>query len=202
MNDHENTGKPALARADLTFCTILKTEGEIPALDARNLDRLVNKWDRNSQVTRPWCGWLQKRCNLVSWQPHWFHLSACDDGMRSGCAVITYHSDVKGERRLLIESVRREAWLDSGDSIAFSVGVVQSCSGKGASIQNGLLRWSGRGKRVQLRAASSVEAACFCICLLRILHPDRTLPTMTMAANTPKRLLRTLFEAVAPSQEC
>lgn len=179
--DGDNATEYAAKRIDPMYSALLETEGETPSLFSKNLDRLIRKWNGNGQATRPWCGWLQKRSNLVAWHPHWFHLCPCDDDMQS--AVLTYYSDVKGERRLYIENVRREPWLDSGDSIAFSVGLVQPSSA----------RWSSRSKRVQLRAGSPVEAACFLLCLLRILYPDRTLPTMLMAAKTPTRLLRTLF---------
>jgi hypothetical protein len=184
---------------EINLRNVLETSDDPCAIPSKNLERLMHKWDRMGQETpRPWCGWLRKCNHLVSWQPHWFHLQDLDptiDGLRSQCAVLMYHSDAKGERRLFVEDIRREPWMDSGDSVAFSVRIIptQTTCTSSRSGGDGWLRRTAGGRRLHLRAASAVEAACFLICLLRILSPNRTLPTMLDAAKTPSRLLRTLL---------
>jgi hypothetical protein len=179
---------------------IAKSKSCLDVLQSEKLEQLVEKWDPFTQeASRPWCGWLRKCSNYISWQPHWFQLNSPDlkeHSLPCCCAVLSYHSDSKGERRLFVQDVRRETWLDSGDSIAFSVGVIETVATDQISNRNSGRNLLGRvmgGRRVQLRAATAVEAVVLLICLLRILHPDRMMPTMLEAVKAPKRILQTLI---------
>ena len=116
--------------------------------------------------------------------------------------MLVYQSNGKGEVALYIENVRRERWLESGDGVAFSIGLIQPPAECGIDMAADerlaadipfVLRWACSGRRkMHLMANSNLDAVAFLISLRRILHPGSALPTPHEAVNFPTRALRTL----------
>jgi hypothetical protein len=158
-------------------------------------------------VCMAWCGWLQKQGQIAGWHSRWFKLRLPHpdlDGKWVGsarCAVLIYYSDGKGEVPLYIKDVRRERWHESGDGVAFSVGLIQPPADRGSELESqekpsadfsAFLRWARGRRRVRLMAMSILEAVGFVISLHRVLRPESALPTSQEAVHFPARTLRKL----------
>jgi hypothetical protein len=172
---------------------------------AKYTERYVSSWTAQSSTTNlksvgeninAWCGWLKKLNRFAAWQPRWVQLrwDRGSVGSKRMRAALIYQSDTKGEQILYVDDVRRESWLDSGASIAFSVRLISPMELKGEDqgTDSGWRMRIRKTRRLQLMAASSLEAATFLICLRRILQPDRPHPTLSDAARQPGRVLQAL----------
>ena len=162
-------------------------------------DRPKTKASVASEHRELFQGWLQKRGQgpFSSWRSRWFELK--EPGkfvLRKGtskvttyCALLAYKSDTKGERLLFVQDVRRESKLDSGQEIAFSVGVVEPTAGSGAADSPAAML---PRRRVYLKAPTEFEAVVVLTCLRRILEPSRELPSLSSAVHHPLDALKML----------
>jgi hypothetical protein len=148
-----------------------------------------------NETSLSWSGLLLKRSRgpIGSWKPRSFEIvpppPSENDNTGAGrlkCAVIIYHSEVKGEQHLYVGDVRRESHLDSGIHVAFSIGLTtppNPASNDQAQPER---------KRMHLMAATDLEAVAFLSCLRRILQPERTWPTVRHAIHFPAKILSEL----------